>query len=140
MATKAVRHLVLDNEAVAALLSTTPTDARRARVIAAIAAANGRRWVPTAVRVEAGGDRTVSTAAGANRHGILDAPLDATGANRAVRLRAHVAKASVVDATVAVVAELIGQDGNVVEVLTSDVADMGALGQHVAATFDVRHV
>jgi hypothetical protein len=45
--------------------------------------------------------------------------------------------ASVVDVTVAVAGEMAGRDGNVVEVLTSETADLAA-GVHVDARFDVR--
>jgi hypothetical protein len=47
-----VRHLILDNEAVSALLATTPQHAERAQVLEAIMAANGRTVVPTAVRAK----------------------------------------------------------------------------------------
>ncbi|MGH9243444.1 MAG: hypothetical protein ACRD29_03825 [Acidimicrobiales bacterium] len=55
-------------------------------MIAAIAAANGRRVVPSAVRVEAGWDRSHPRAANANRLVKTDDLLDAGGADRAVQL------------------------------------------------------
>lgn len=133
MAAKLVRHLVLDNEAAQALSCSRARDRRRASVVAAIMAANGRVAVPTAVRVEAGWRHRDPAAAGANRLVSNDVPLDGAGADRAVQLRRLVPTASVVDATVAVAAERIATDVpcTVVEVLTSDVADISALAAHV---------
>lgn len=132
-----VRHLVLDTEAASALLSSTPVNRKRAVVITAIAAANGRRVVPTAVRGESGWDRTDPLSANANRLIGSDDVLERTGANRVAQLRAAVAGASVVDAAVAVAAERAGEGGGVVEVLTSDVADLRDLSAHVNAALDV---
>ena len=98
-----IRHLVLDGEAVSALLSTTPSDPKRAAVIEAVAAANGCRMVPTAVRADAGWDRTQARASNANRLITTDDALDQTAADRAVQLRAAVPAASVVDAALDVV-------------------------------------
>lgn len=130
-----VRHLVLDNEAAFSLLSTRRSDAKRAKVVEAIAAANGQRSVPTAVRVEAGWDRTAPRAANANRllGAGADRVLDSEAADRAVQLRRLVLSASVVDATVVVAAETLGKAGGVVEILTSDVPDVRALAAHVTA-------
>jgi hypothetical protein len=64
------------------------------------AAANGRHVVPTAVRGEAGWDRTDPGAANANRLIRAHDVLDRTGANLA-ELRKIAAEASVVDAAVA---------------------------------------
>lgn len=125
-----VRHLVLDDEAVRALLSTRARDRTRAAVIEAIAAANGRRVVPTAVRGEAGWRRSDPRAANANRLVPSDDALDRRGADRVVQLRAAVPAASVVDASVAVAAERISASDDVVEVLTSDVDDLSALAAH----------
>jgi hypothetical protein len=132
-----VRHLVLDNEAVSARLDTTPQHAKRAQVLEAIMAANGRTVVPTAVRCEALWDRTQQGAAAANLHFKDDDPLDASAANRNVQLRKAVPAASVVDASVVVSAERL-QGGDVVEVLTSDPGDLAALAGHAEATIDVR--
>ncbi|MGH3897812.1 MAG: hypothetical protein ACRDTA_06060 [Pseudonocardiaceae bacterium] len=133
MAPQLVRHLVLDNEAAQALSSSRTHDRQRASVVAAIIAANGRVVVPTAVRVEAGWRRRDPAAAGANRLLSNDVALDSAGADRAVQLRRLVSTASVVDATVAVAAERVAADVPcaVVEVLTSDVADISALAAHV---------
>ena len=133
MAPKLVRHLVLDNEAAQALSSSRAHDRRRASVVTAIMAANGRVVVPTVVRVEAGWRRRNPAAAGANRLVSNDVPLDSADADRAVTLRRLVPTASVVDATVAVAAERVAADVAcaVVEILTSDVADISALAAHV---------
>jgi hypothetical protein len=132
-----VRHLVLDTEAASALLSSIPVNPKRAVVVTAIAAANGQRVVPTAVRGEAGWDRTDPDAANANRLIRADDLLDGTGANRVAQLRAIVPGASVVDAAVAVAAERVGRTGGVVEVLTSDVADLRDLSSYVRTSLDV---
>jgi hypothetical protein len=133
MAPTLIRHLVLDNEAAQALSSSRTHDRRRASVVAAVMAANGRVVVPTAVRVEAGWRRRDPAAAGANRLVSNDVPLDRADADRAVQLRRLVPTASVVDATVAVAAERVDADVPcaVVEVLTSDVADISALAAHI---------
>lgn len=133
------RHLVLDNAAVVALLSTRPRDPARAAVVEALAAANGRRVVPTAVRVEAGWDRTDPRAADGNRllGAGTDVVLDRAAADRGVQLRRAVATASVVDVSVAVAAERAGGDGAVVEILTSDVGDFRALAGQLGCTVDV---
>lgn len=128
------RHLVLDNEAVHALLSRRQHDRRRAAVVEAVMAADGVVAVPTAVRGEAGWRRTDPRAALANRLVRHDLPLDAPGADRIVELRRAVSGASVVDASIAVAAERVSPDrGDVVEVLTSDVDDLTALAGHVTA-------
>jgi hypothetical protein len=132
-----VRHLVLDSEAASALLSSAQVNAKRAAVITAVAAANGERVVPTAVRGEARWDRTDPGAANANRLIRADDVLDRPGANRVAQLRRTVAAASVVDAAVALAAERVGRGGGVVEVLTSDIADLQNLGSHIEAHIDV---
>lgn len=136
------RHLVLDNEAAVALLSADEHNPKRAAVIAAIAAANGRRVVPSAVRVEAGWDRSQPRAANANRLVKTDDVLDAGGADRAVQLRSAVPSASVVDATVAVATVAVAANAanaanEVVEILTSDKPDLMALAGHLHTTVDV---
>jgi len=132
-----VRHLVLDNEAVSALLATASKHAKRAQVLEAIMAANGRTLVPTAVRCEARWDRTQQASAAANLHVREDDPLDALAANRNVQLRTVVPAASLVDAVVVVSAERL-PDGDVVEILTSDPRDIAALAGHADALIDVR--
>ena len=132
-----VRHLVLDTEAASALLSSTQVNPKRAAVITAVAAANGERVVPTAVRGEARWDRTDPGAANANRLIRADDVLDRPGANRVAQLRRTVAAASVVDAAVALAAERVGRGGGVVEVLTSDIADLQNLSAHIRVRIDV---
>jgi len=132
-----VRHLVLDNEAVRALLSMRSSDRKRAMVVEAIAAANGQRVVPTAVRGEAGWRRTDPKAANANRLVAVDDELDRVGADRVVQLRSAVPAASVVDASVALAAERVGAGDDVVEVLTSDAVDLQALAAHSRVRVDV---
>jgi hypothetical protein len=132
-----VRHLVLDTEAASALLSSTQVNPKRAAVITAVAAASGERVVPTAVRGEAGWDRTEPGAANANRLITADDVLDRAGANRVAQLRRLVSRASVVDAAVALAAERVGSGGGVVEVLTSDVADLQNLSGHIGGRVDV---
>jgi hypothetical protein len=132
-----VRHLVLDTEAASALVSSTRVNPKRAAVITAVAAANGERVVPTAVRGEARWDRTDPGAANANRLITADDMLDRPGANRIAQLLRVVASASVVDAAVALAAERVGSGGGVVEVLTSDVADLQSLLAHIGARIDV---
>lgn len=131
-----VRHLVLDNEAVSALLVTAPQHAKRAHVLEAIMAANGRTVVPTAVRCAALWDRTQHASAAANLHVQDDDALDASAANRNVQLRKVVPAASLVDASVVVSAERL-PGGDVVEILTSDPGDIAALAGHAAVTVDV---
>ena len=132
-----VRHLVVDNEAVFALLATTPQHPKRAQVLEAVMAANGRTVVPTAVRCEARWDRTEPVTAAANLHVRDDDPLDPAAANRHVQLRQAVPAASLVDASVVVSAERLA-GGDVVEVLTSDPGDLSALAGHTDVNIDVR--
>lgn len=132
-----VRHLVVDNEAAQALASTRQQHRKRAQVLEAVMAANGRRVVPTAVRVEAGWRRSDPLAAVANRQIPDDDVLDAAAADRSVELRRAVPLASVVDASIVVAAERVGGTGDVVEVLTSDVDDLRALAMHSSLDIDV---
>lgn len=131
-----VRHLVLDNEAVSSLLVTAPGHAKRAQVLEAIMAANGRTVVPTAVRCEALLDRTQPASAAANLHVRDDDALDASAADRNVQLRKVVPAASLVDASVVVSAERL-PGGDVVEILTSDPGDITELAGHTAVAVDV---
>lgn len=86
------RTIVLDNEAVQALMSTKHRKHRRALAHAQVVATRKRRArtvklvVPTAVRVEAGWDRTHPRDALINRLRIGDAPLDTPQANVAAAL------------------------------------------------------
>lgn len=131
-----VRHLVLDNEAVSALLVTAPQHTKRAQVLEAIMAANGRTILPTPVRCEALWDRTQQASVAANLHVKDDDPLDASAANRNVQLRKAVPAASLVDASVVVSAERL-PEGDIVEILTADPGDITALAGHADVTVDV---
>jgi hypothetical protein len=132
------RHLVLDNEAAQALLSTDAEHPKRAAVVTAIAAADGSCIVPAAVRAEAGWRRTDRAAADANRLVGRDDVLDSAAADRVVELLADVPGASVVDATVVVAGERVARrDDAVVELLTSDVRDISALADHSGGRFAV---
>jgi hypothetical protein len=139
MPAKLVRHLVLDNEAAQALASSRAHDRRRASVVTAIMAANGKVVVPTAVRMQAGWRRRDPASAGANQLVSHDVPLDGVDADRAVQLRRLAPSSSVVDATVVVAAERVATDTpcTVVEVLTSDVPDIEALATHSEARITV---
>lgn len=131
------RHLVLDSAGVSALLRDDDGDRARAEVFLAVAAANGRRVVPTAVRCEAGWRRADRVAANANRLVPDDDHLDRAGADRVVGLRRAVSSASSVDAAVAVAAERLA-DSAVVEVLTSDQPDLELLAGHVQGEVRIR--
>jgi predicted nucleic acid-binding protein len=121
------RLVILDNEAVQALqdpahrkhrqvVSQMQVVASRKRRAATIAVA-----VPTAVRVEAGWDRTSPAWTFPNRLRITDVPLDAAHANVAAAIR-NGTGVSVADAHVgaAIQATPAGQ----VTVVTSDPADI----------------
>jgi hypothetical protein len=126
-----VASVVLDNEAIQALLD--PDHAKHRRMIAILVELNGRDRrrgarrpvvVPTAARVEAGWDRSSPAGAHANRlTQAVDQPLDRRAADRSTYLRA-VAGVSVVDATVAQALEAAPQPCTVA---TSDVADFTRL-------------
>jgi hypothetical protein len=122
-----VTTVVLDNEAVQALVD--PTHPKRRRVLAHVegVATDRRRGltrslvVPATVRVEAGWDRTDPRCGSANRLTVRDHFLDRATANQAARIvgRTGVTPA---DAHVAVVAATAAP-GDVV-VLTSDTPDI----------------
>jgi hypothetical protein len=137
------RVVILDNEAVRALLSTTHPKHRRVLahmdVIARRKARDRRRAaaivvvVPTPVRVEAGWDRTAARAALANGLGIDDVPLGSDDANVAASVRNRLGPTvSVVDAHVgAVVARFAERD---ITLLTSDPVDMRAVADDMPVT------
>mgnify|MGYP001557533594 CR=1 FL=1 len=118
------RRLVLDSGAAGALRSERPGDRRRAAVLAAIAAADGGVAVPTSVRVEVGWDRRDPRWAGANRLVRDDDALDRAAGDVAAALQARLER-GIADAHV--VATALRSDADVVEVLTSDPDDVGAL-------------
>ncbi len=122
-----MRAIILDNEAVQAL--SHPDHAKHRVVVAHLAGAVARRRrgaivrtvVPTAVRVEAGWDRSAGSAAAINRFRVVDAVLDTTLANMGAEIVVRTG-VSVADAHVGAVARsLIADD---VVVLTSDPEDM----------------
>jgi predicted nucleic acid-binding protein len=119
--------VILDNEAVQALKDPAHRKHRQVVSHVQVVASRKRRAaaiqvvVPTAVRVEAGWDRTSATWAFPNRLRIADVPLDAVQASAAAAIRVQTG-VSVADAHVGAVIRSISADK--VTVLTSDPADM----------------
>lgn len=122
-----MRTLLLDNEAVRALADTTHPKHRV--VVAHLAAVVVRRrkatparvMVATAVRVEAGWDRSAPDAAAINRYRVADGALDGPTANHAAGI-VNRTEVSVADAhTGAVIDALAGDE---IVVLTSDPDDV----------------
>jgi hypothetical protein len=134
-----VKLVLLDNEAVTALLD--PAHPKHRRVVAHLQAVVGRRrkavaervLVATAVRVEAGWDRTQPGAAAINRLRIDDAALDSAMANVAAGI-VQQTSVSVADAHTGSVARSVS--GADVVVLTSDPDDM----RRVAAPVPIRAI
>lgn len=121
------RLVVLDNEAVQALAS--PHHPKHPRVLGHIEAVERRKRraeaislvVPTAVRVEAGWDRTSAQWAFLNRLRIKDIPLDVAHANTAAAIHEQ-ARVSVADAHIgATVRSTPDAD---ITVITSDPTDI----------------
>ena len=134
--------VVLDNEAVQGLLD--PHHPKHRRVVALVTELTRRNLrragrvtviVPTAVRVEAGWDRTDPAGANANRLARpRDHALNTGAADRATQLRSA-ANVSVVDACVAEAAETAPRP---VVIVTSDAQDMTRLGGFLADSTEVR--
>jgi hypothetical protein len=133
-------HLVvLDNEAVQAL--SDRAHKKHARVISHVQVVADRRRrglpvtvaVPTAVRVEAGWDRTVPAWAFLNRLLIGDIALDGSSANIAASIR-QAARVSVADAHIGAVIQ--ATTAAKVTVITSDPGDV----RRVAADREVNVV
>ena len=132
------RTVVLDNEAVQALRSTTHP--KHARVISHVQVVAQRKRkalpldivVPAAVRVEAGWDRRAPAAAFINRLRINDTPLESASANVSAELvsRLHV---SVADAHVGATVHAVADRGPVT-IITSDPDDIAAVVDPVPAT------
>lgn len=131
---RAARAVVLDNEAVQALAD--PTNGKHRRALALVEATAGRNLqragsqrliVATAVRVEAGWDRTAPRAAAVNRLRVTDQGLDAGAANRAASIRAALG-VSVPDAHLGQVLESLREP---VSVITSDTDDVRRIAAHV---------
>lgn len=131
------RLVVLDNEAVQALRD--PAHSKHRRVVSHVQVVVSRKRraetigivVPTAVRVEAGWDRTSSAWAFPNRLRIADSSLDTPSANAAAAIHART-RVSVADAHVGAVMRS-GQDAHLT-VITSDPGDMRQLAEDVDVT------
>jgi len=123
----AKRVVLLDNEAVQALRD--PAHRKHQRVLGEVEVAFKRAVrtqrvrvaVPSAVRVEAGWDRTSPAWAFANRFPITDIPLDTGHADAAASIVRRMG-VSVADAHLGAVIQAAGADR--VTVLTSDPGDM----------------
>jgi predicted nucleic acid-binding protein len=133
-------HLVLlDNEAVQAL--SDPAHKKHVHVFSHVRMVVGRKRrdlpvtvaVPTAVRVEAGWDRTVPGWAFLNRLLIGDITLDGSSANIAASIR-QAARVSVADAHIGAVIQ--ATTATKITVITSDPADV----RRVAADKEVNVV
>jgi hypothetical protein len=122
------RLVVLDNEAVQALKD--PACSKHRRVVSQVQVVTSRKRraaaievaVPTAVRVEAGWERTSPAWAFPNRLRIADVPLDSAHANVAAAIRDRTG-ISVADAHVGAV--IRSSPAVQVTVVTSDPADIG---------------
>jgi hypothetical protein len=119
--------IVLDNEAVQAL--SDPSHKKHARVISHVQVVADRKSrglsitvvVPTAVRVEAGWDRTMPAWAYLNQLLIGDVTLDGSSANIAASIRQD-ARVSVADAHIGAVIRAAA--AKKVTVITSDPGDV----------------
>lgn len=137
---KEARTVVLDNEAVQALVDVAHRKHRR--VLAAVevtAARNLRRAgsvrlvVPTAVRVEAGWDRRARRSAAINSLRVDDSPLDRRAADTAAAVVSALG-VSVADAHLAAVLTTAPGPHTVV---TSDKADVRRIAAHIGAAVNV---
>lgn len=132
------RTVVLDNEGVQALRSTSHP--KHAHVIAQMQVVAQRKRkaipldvvVPTAVRVEAGWDRRAPVAALINHLRIRDVPLESASANAAAELVTRL-DVSVADAHVGACVRALAEIG-AVAIITSDPDDMAAVADPVPAT------
>jgi hypothetical protein len=121
------RLVVLDNEAVQALAS--PHHPKHRQVLSHLEAVERRKRraaaislvVPTAVRVEAGWDRTSAQWAFLNRLRIMDVPLDGAHANVAAAIRER-AQVSVADAHIG--ATVLAAPDSDITVITSGPVDI----------------
>ena len=127
------RTVILDNEAVQALARVEHSKHRRAlAIVEAVASRNLLRSgsvqlvVPSAVRAEAGWDRTRPDAAMLNRLRIADRGLDGNAANRAASLCSALG-VSVADAHIGCV--LAEADASAI--VTSDPGDMKRVADHL---------
>ena len=121
------RLVVLDNEAVQALAD--PTDRKHRQVVSHVQVVASRKRraaaievvVPTAVRVEAGWDRTSPAWAFPNHLRIADIPLDTAYANTAAAIHSRTG-VSIADAHLGAVIQSVPADQ--ITVVTSDPGDM----------------
>lgn len=135
-----MRAVVLDNEAVQALRDEA--HGKHRQVVAHLAAIVQRRRrgfdvaavVPTAVRVEAGWDRSQPTAAAMNRFRVTDHVLDGASADVAAAIAGDLTGVSVADAHLGAAVRSLPHDE--VVVLTSDPGDV----ERVAGDRPVRAV
>ena len=133
-----MRTVVLDNETVQSLASVTHP--KHHTVLAHLEGVVSRRRrgnaveavTPTAVRVEAGWDRTQPNAATLNRLRIADQILDAQTANAAATLVATRVATSVADAHVGATVQRLA--GHEIAVITSDPRDMTAVCSPTSVT------
>jgi predicted nucleic acid-binding protein len=122
------RIVVLDNEAVQALQDPARPKHRRVVSLAQVVASRKLRAatievvVPTAVRVEAGWDRTSPAWVFLNRLRVADVPLDAARASTAAAIH-HRTGVSVADAHLGAVIQSTSA-GQQITVVTSDPGDM----------------
>jgi len=125
--------VLLDNEAVRALRNPTHPKHRRVVAHAQVVAQRKRRAatievaVPSAVRVEAGWDRTASAWAFPNRLRITDIPLDSVHANTAASIRNRTG-VPVADAHLGAVIQ--SEPADRITVVTSDPDDMRLVAGH----------
>jgi predicted nucleic acid-binding protein len=130
------RLVVLDNEAVQALRDPAHSKHRRVVSHVQVVASRKRRaeaigiLVPTAVRVEAGWDRTSPAWAFPNRLRTADAPLDTQSADTAAAVRARTG-VSVADAHIGAV--MRARRDTQLTVITSDPGDMRLLAEDADA-------
>ncbi len=136
---KAAEAVVLDNEAVQALLD--PQHPKHRRALAVVEAAHLRSRgtgsvslvVPTGVRAEAGWDRRGPHAAIVNRLRVRDHALDGVAADKAAAVRAELA-VSVPDAHLGVVLADLSRPH---AVITGDVGDVRRLAEHLGTQTNV---
>jgi predicted nucleic acid-binding protein len=123
-----MRVIILDNEAVQAIREPTHRKHRRAAAHLSGVVHRRRRGsevrvvVPTAVRVEAGWDRTAPSAAAINRFRVIDRSLDSTAADQAAAIGGQLGGVSVADAHIGATIQGLADDE--VVVLTSDPEDI----------------
>ncbi len=134
------RTVILDNEAVQALVDVTHGKHRRVLAAVEVTAARNLRQagsvrliVPTAVRVEAGWDRRTRRSAAINRLRVDDSPLDRSAADTAAEV-ASALRVSVADAHLgAVLSATPGPHA----VMTSDQGDALRIAAHIGGPVNI---